>query len=53
MLPVRVVSGIWLVAPTANLYGYGLRGRWGVLLVPAAALHFYAACRSLRPRVQS
>jgi hypothetical protein len=53
IVPVRVVSGIWLVALTAILYGYGLGGWWGVLLVPAAALHFYAAYRSLRHRVQS
>jgi hypothetical protein len=53
IVPVRVVSGIWLVTLTAILYGYGLGGWWGVLLVPAAALHFYAAYRSLRHRVQS
>jgi hypothetical protein len=53
IVPVRVLSGIWLVALTAILYGYGLGGWWGVLLVPAAALHFYAAYRSLRHRVQS
>jgi hypothetical protein len=53
MVPVRVVSGIWLVALTAILYGYGVGGWWGVLLLPAAALHFYAAYRSLRHRVQS
>jgi hypothetical protein len=53
MVPVRVVSGIWLVALTAILYGYGVGGWWGVLLIPAAAGHFYAAYRSLRHRVQS
>jgi hypothetical protein len=53
MVPVRVLIGIWLVALTAILYGYGLGGWWGVLLVPAAALHFYVAYRSLRHRVQS
>jgi hypothetical protein len=53
IVPVRVLSGIWLVALTAIPYGYGLGGWWGVLLVPAAALHFYAAYRSLRHAVQS
>jgi len=53
MVPVRVVSGIWLVALTAILYGYGVGGWWGVLLVPAAAVHFYVAYRSRRHRVQS
>jgi hypothetical protein len=52
MVPVRVAIGIWLVALTAILYGYGVGGWWGVLLVPAAAGHFYAAYRSLRQRVQ-
>ncbi len=53
IVPVRVLSGIWLVALTAILYGYGLGGWWGALLLPAAAAHFYAAYRSLRHRVQS
>jgi hypothetical protein len=53
MVPVRVASGIWLVALTAILYGYGIGGWWGVLLAPAAALHFYVAFRTLRHRVQS
>ena len=53
MVPVRVVSGIWLVALTAIMYGYGVGGWWGLLLVPAAAAHFYVAYRSLRHRVQS
>ena len=52
-VPVRVVSGIWLVALTAILYGYGIGGWWALLLVPAAAAHFYVAYRSLRHRVQS
>jgi hypothetical protein len=52
-VPVRIVSGIWLVALTVILYGYGI-DRWlGVLLVPAAALHFYVAYRTLRHRVPS
>ena len=53
MVPVRVVIGIWLVALTAILYGYGRGGWWGALLVPAAAAHFYFAYRGLRHRVQS
>jgi hypothetical protein len=53
IVPVRVLSGIWLLALTTILYGYGLGGWWGMLLIPAAALHFYAAYRSLRHRVQS
>jgi hypothetical protein len=53
MVPVRVLSGIWLLALTAILYGYGLGGWWGLLLIPAAALHFYVAYRSLRHRAQS
>jgi hypothetical protein len=52
MFPVRVAIGIWLVVLTAILYGYGRGGWWGVLLVPAAALHFSLAYR-LRHRVQS
>jgi hypothetical protein len=48
MLPVRVVIGIWLVSLTAVLYGYGVSGWWGVLLVPAAVAHFYAAYRLRR-----
>jgi hypothetical protein len=51
MVPIRVLSGIWLVALTAILYGYGVGRLWAVLLVPAAAAHFYAAYRSLRRRV--
>jgi hypothetical protein len=53
MVPVRVISGIWLVALTAILYGWGVGGWWGLLLIPAAAGHFYSAHRSLRHRVQS
>jgi hypothetical protein len=52
-VPVRVLSGIWLTALTVILYGYGVGGWWGVLLVPAAAAHFYVAYRSLRHRAQS
>jgi hypothetical protein len=52
-VPVRIVCGVWLVALTAIMYGYGVGGWWGVLLVPAAAAHFYVAYRSLRHRAQS
>lgn len=52
MVPVRVVSGIWLLVLTAILYGYGRGGWWGVLLGPAAALHFYLAYQ-LRHTVHS
>jgi len=45
---VRVGAGVWLLALTAVLYGYGLGGWWGLLLVPAAALHFYRAFRLRR-----
>lgn len=45
MLPVRVVTGVWLVFLTAILYGYGSGGWWGALLVPAATLQFYIAYR--------
>jgi hypothetical protein len=49
MLPVRIVTGLWLVFLTAVLYGYGRGGWWGALLVPAATLHFYIAYRLLHP----
>jgi hypothetical protein len=45
MLPVRIVIGLWLVILTTMLYGSHHGGLWGVLLVPAAALHFYLAYR--------
>jgi hypothetical protein len=45
MLPVRVVTGVWLVFLTAMLYGYGRGGWWAALLVPAATLQFYIAYR--------
>jgi hypothetical protein len=42
---VRVGVGTWLLILTAILCGYG-RSQWlAGLLVPAAALHFYLACR--------
>jgi hypothetical protein len=53
MVPVRVAVGIWLVTLTAIIYGHGVGGWWGVLLVPAAAGHFYGAYRNLRHRVRS
>jgi predicted PurR-regulated permease PerM len=53
MVPVRVLSGIWLAVLTAIFYGYGVGGWWGALLIPAAAGHFYAAYRIRRHRVQS
>lgn len=49
MLPVRIITGTWLVFLTAVLYGYGRGGWWGVLLVPAATLHFYIAYRLTHP----
>jgi hypothetical protein len=52
MVPVRVISGIWLVVLTAILYGWGVGGGWALLLIPAAAGHFYCAYRNLRHRVQ-
>jgi hypothetical protein len=42
---VRIGVGVWLLILTAVLYGSGRGGWWGVLLVPAAALHFYLAYR--------
>lgn len=45
---VRVCVGIWLLFLTAIMYGYGVGGWWGALLVPAAALHFYLAYRLRR-----
>ncbi len=53
MVPVRVAIGIWLLALTAILYGYGVGGWWGLLLVPAAAAHFYVAYRTQRLHVES
>jgi hypothetical protein len=42
---VRVGVGVWLLILTAVLCGHGQGGWWGLLLVPAAALHFYLAYR--------
>lgn len=53
MFPVRLLTGSWFVILTAILYGYGRGGWWGVLLVPAACLHFYIAYRLRRRPVPS
>jgi hypothetical protein len=53
MLPVRVVTGVWLVFLTAILYGSGRGGWWGALLVPAATLQFYIAYRLIRRSEQA
>jgi hypothetical protein len=45
---VRVGVGIWLLFLTAVLYGSGRGGKWGWLLVVAAALHFGLAYRLFR-----
>ncbi|MFZ1995113.1 MAG: hypothetical protein WAU75_13445 [Solirubrobacteraceae bacterium] len=45
MLPVRLLTGLWLVILTMILYGYHRGGLWGALLVPSATLHFYLAYR--------
>jgi 4-hydroxybenzoate polyprenyltransferase len=52
-IPVRIASGIWLVVLTVILYSHGIGGWWGLLLVPAAALHFYLAYRTLRHHDES
>jgi hypothetical protein len=52
MLPVRVVTCVWLVFLTAVLYGYGRGGWWGAVLVPAAALHLYIVYRLVHPPEQ-
>jgi len=45
MLPIRIVTAVWLVFLTAMLYGYGHGGWWGAVLVPAATLHLYIVYR--------
>ena len=42
---MRAAVGVWLLVLTAILYGSDRSGWWGLLLVPAAALHFYIAYR--------
>ena len=42
---VRVGVGVWLLILTAILYVSGRSDWWALLLVPAAALHFYLAYR--------
>jgi hypothetical protein len=48
MLPIRAVTGAWLVLLTTILYSSGHGGWWGALLVPAAALHLYIVYRLIR-----
>jgi|tagenome__1003787_1003787.scaffolds.fasta_scaffold20589081_3 hypothetical protein len=48
MLPVRVLTAVWLVLLTTVLYGSGRGGWWGALLVPAATLQLYIAYRLIR-----
>ncbi len=45
---VHVGSGVWLLILTAILYGYDRGGWWRVLLIPAAAGHFYCGYLLLR-----
>jgi hypothetical protein len=45
---VRVGVGVWLLTLTAIVYGSGRSHSWALLLVPAAALHFYLAYRIRR-----
>ena len=40
---VRMGAGVWLLILTAILYGYDRGGWWRVLLIAAAAGHFYFA----------
>jgi hypothetical protein len=42
---VRVGVGVWLLILTAIVYGSDRSDWWGLLLIPAAALHFYLAYR--------
>ncbi len=49
MGPLRLGIGLWLLLLTGILYGVGHGGWWGMLLVPAAVLHFYIAYRLSRP----
>jgi hypothetical protein len=45
---VHIGVGVWLLILTVILFGTGQSGWWAVLLVPAAALHFYGAYRVRR-----
>ena len=47
---VRIAVGVWLLIATAMVFVRGLSGWWAVLLLPAAALHFYLAYRNLAYR---
>jgi hypothetical protein len=40
---VRAGVGVWLLILTAILYGSDRSGWWGLLLVPAAGVLFFAA----------
>jgi hypothetical protein len=44
---VRIAVGVWLLILTGMLFVRGYSGWWAVLLLPAAALHFYLAYRRL------
>jgi hypothetical protein len=50
MVPLRLLVGLWLLVLTGILYGDGVGGWWGLVLVPTAALHFYRAYRTLHSR---
>ena len=53
---IRIGVGVWLLILTAMLYGYDRGGWWRVLLVPTAAVPFYAAYRlprAIRARTNS
>jgi hypothetical protein len=45
---IRIGIGVWLLILTAILYGYDRGGRWRALLIPTAAVLFYAAYRLRR-----
>lgn len=45
---VRIGVGIWLLFLTSVLYRSGRDGKWALLLMPAAAVHFFLAYRLLR-----
>lgn len=49
MVPARASIGVWLIFLTAIIYRSGRGKKWSLLLVPAAALHFYFAYRLRHP----
>jgi hypothetical protein len=49
VVTVRVGTGAWLLLLTLVAYRSGRGKRWALLLLPAAALHFYLAYRLRRP----